>query len=152
MKKSVTVAEAARALRKSPATVRRYVQAGAPCVSPGEVGRGKGALIDIDALQQWLANRAAPGLASSAQSIQLEQIAESLWRVLRNDRAAEKLALSERQAAGLLLLAYERLAKDLTREPVDIEELPARMNQLCAIWVGCADKQPRLFSLEGRRL
>jgi hypothetical protein len=131
--KSVSVIQAASVLQKSPMTVRRYIKAGAPCISLGEAGRGHGSRIDLDAFQHWLARRAAPGLTAKAEAVQLDQLAECLWRVLRSDQAAEKVGISERQAAGLLLLTYERLAKDLTREPVDLADLPARMKQLCAI-------------------
>jgi hypothetical protein len=136
MKTGVSVAEAARLLRKSPMTIRRYIKAGAPCLELGGVGRGHGARVDLDALQRWRANKAAPGVTLTQQAIRLDDMAESLWRVLRNDAAADKLGISERQAAGLLLLTYERLAKDLTQKPVDLADLPARMKQLCSICVG----------------
>lgn len=132
---TVSLTQAASVLRKSPMTVRRWIKAGAPCVSLGEVGRGHGSRVDLDALQRWLAHRAAPGLTETAQAIQLDALAESLWRVLRNDGVAEKVGISERQAAGLLLLVYERLAKDLTHRPVDLEDLPEQMKRLCSITV-----------------
>ena len=75
-----------------------------------------------------------PGASTvAAHTIQLDELSESLWRVLRNDQAAEKVGITERQAAILLLMTYDRVAKDLTREPVDLADLPARMKQLCAI-------------------
>jgi hypothetical protein len=133
MTAGVTVPQMAKMLRKSRMTILRAIQAGAPCLHLGTVGRGHGSRLDPDAFQLWLATQAAPGLTHTAQAIQLDQVAESLWRVLRSDEAAAKVAISERQAAGLLLLAYERLAKDLTHRPVDLADLPQRMKQLCAI-------------------
>lgn len=136
MTAGVSVKEAARVLRKSPMTLRRWIKAGAPCVSLGEVGRGHGAIVDLDAIQRWRAAQVAPGLTDTAQAVQLDQLAESLWRVLRSDEADRKVGISERQAAGLLLLAFERLSKDLTHRAVDLEGLPPRMKQLCAISTG----------------
>ncbi len=132
----LTVAQAAKVLGKSPMTLRRWIAAGAPCFELGEVGRGHSSRVDLDALQHWLANRAAPGLTETAQAAQLDSLAESLWRVLKNDEAAAKVGISARQAAGLLILTYERLAKDLTHRPVDIEDLPAQMQRLCSIRLG----------------
>lgn len=129
----VPVKVAAQVHHKSTMWIRRMIMAGAPCVELGSVGRGRGSRIDLDAFQRWLANRAAPGLTVAAHTIQLDELSESLWRVLRNDKAAEKVGITERQAATLLLLTYDRLAKDLTREPVDLADLPARMKQFCAI-------------------
>jgi len=133
--KAVSVAQAARVLRKSTMTLRRWIKDGAPCVVLGEVGRNHGGLVDVDAIQQWRASQAAPGLTVQAHTIQLDALAESLWRALRNDGVAEKVGISERQAAGLLLLTYERLAKDLTHRPVDLEDLPEQMKRLCSITV-----------------
>ena len=129
----LTVRQMANMLHKYPMWIRRMIAAGAPCVELGSVGRGKGSRIDPNAFQRWLANRAAPGLTVAAHTIQLDELSESLWRVLRNDKAVEKVGITERQAATLLLLTYDRLAKDLTREPVDLADLPARMKQFCAI-------------------
>ena len=131
----VTVKQAAKVMRKSPMTLRRWIKAGAPCVRLGEVGRNHGTLIIIDEMQRWRAAQVAPGLILAEQRIQLEHLAESLWRCLRSDAIAEKLGISEAQAAGALLLTYERLAKDLTRKPVDLADLPDRMKQLCSITV-----------------
>jgi hypothetical protein len=117
-------------------TIRRWIKAGAPCLELGEVGRGHGAIVDLDAIQQWRAAQAAPGLTEQSQAIQLDHLAESLWRVFKNDAVAAKVGIAERQAAGVLLLTYERLAKDLTHRPVDLEDLPGRMKQLCSITLG----------------
>jgi hypothetical protein len=129
----LSVRQVAKVHHKSPMWVRRQIAAGAPCVELGSVGRGRGSRIDLAAFQRWLANRAAPGLTVAAHTIQLDELSESLWRVLRNDTAAETVGITERQAAKFLLLIFDRLAKDLTREPVDLADLPARMKQFCAI-------------------
>jgi len=134
--RTASVTAAARVLRKSPMTLRRWIKDGAPCVSEGAVGRGHGAIVDLDAIQQWRAAQAAPGLVEQSQAIQLDHLAESLWRVFKNDAVAAKVGIAERQAAGVLLLTYERLAKDLTHRPVDLEDLPGRMKQLCSITLG----------------
>jgi hypothetical protein len=51
--KALTLSQAARELGLSPATMRRMVQRGAPVVSTGGPGRGKGARVDLEAIRRW---------------------------------------------------------------------------------------------------
>jgi hypothetical protein len=129
----MNVNEVARRLKKSRMTVLRMIEDGCPVVEPGSVGRTHGTILNFSDVQQWLVNRAAPGLKQQHERFQLEQLAESLWRVLRSDQAAQAVGISERQLAGILVLTYERIAKDLTHTPVDLRRLPARMKQICSI-------------------
>lgn len=127
----VPVAEAARILKRHPATVRRMIARGAPCIRPGEVGRNKGALIDMAAFQRWRA-RDLGALALDDKDL-LQRVALALWDTLRRDEAHHRVGISERQAAGVLALVYERIHKNLTHRPLDV--LPEEIKRLCAICV-----------------
>lgn len=114
-------------------TLLRWIKRGAPTVECGSVGRGHGYQVEPDALERWLAEQAAPNLTKKAQRVQLETLAESLMRCYRNDQAAATVGISHRHAAAVLVMAYERLAKDLTKEPVHRKDLPREIAQLCSI-------------------
>lgn len=125
----VTINKAAIALGKSPSTVRRWIQKGAPTVRPGEVGRGKGSIVRVKDLLQWR------GAVQVPYKERLDFIAGVLMDCLRRDEVGERIEITRRQAAGLLALVYERYHKNLTHEPLDRKELPPEIKQLCAIYV-----------------
>ena len=132
---TMTLSAASKILGVHPGTVRKWIRQGAPTLELGSVGRGHSSQVDPEAIRRWLVQRDVPGVVEQTQAAQLNALADSLWRVLRNDQAARVVGITERQAAGLLLLTYERLAKDLTREPVDLADLPAQMKLLGSISV-----------------
>jgi hypothetical protein len=140
MPNEISLLAAAKALNKTPKTLLGWIKAGAPCVREGEIGRGHGTLVNLEALQQWRAAHVAPGLRQQTQRQQLQALAISLMRCYRNDQAAQVVGTTEQQAAGLLLLVYERLAKDLTGEPVTVGDLPEEMKLLGFI---STDSPPR---------
>jgi hypothetical protein len=87
---------AAAALGRSEATLRRWIQRGAPCARPGASGRGKGALVEVADLRAW--RRAAP-LDCDAFLDRLESILRDYHRAgdhrlvgLRDDHARAYLA------------------------------------------------------------
>ena len=49
--------------------------------------------------------------------------------------AAERVGITNQQAAGLLVLCYERYYLNLKRTPLDQANLPEEMRQLCAVWL-----------------
>lgn len=55
---AVSIAEAARQLKRKPVTIRGWLARGAPCASPGEPGRGRGALVVVEDLERWRAREA----------------------------------------------------------------------------------------------
>lgn len=59
MPEAVTIAEAARALRVSVRQLRRYIADGAPQSRVGGRGRGRKALVDVEAIAAWRRSRAA---------------------------------------------------------------------------------------------
>lgn len=108
-----TVQEAALHFGVSVETVRRWLRAGAPCLSPGSVGPGHGALVDLAALERW---RGQSRPESDRDVLPLVQTA--LHDVLRRDGGTGRplwaeLRVSPDAAASLLWAAYRRIAHAL---------------------------------------
>lgn len=131
MSEVVTINKAAIALGKSPSTVRRWIQKGAPTVRPGEVGRGRGSIVRVKDLLQWR------GAVQVPCKERLDFIASALMDCLRRDEIHERIGITSRQTAGVLALVYERYHKNLLYEPLDRDKLPEQITQLLAIWVEC---------------
>jgi hypothetical protein len=53
MARPLPLPEVARAMGKSPDTVRRWVSAGCPTISRGGRGRGRAAVLDLDEVRRW---------------------------------------------------------------------------------------------------
>lgn len=117
----VSIAEAARQLGRSNATIRRWVARGAPCVSPGESGRGKGAVVKVADLQRWKAAGNAPDVTHTEW---LSRLAEAMMAFHRT-QDYRVIGLAEWQHAGYLCGLYSyiahRVGSDL--EPSDIKLL-----------------------------
>jgi len=62
MSEVMSINKAARALNKTPSTIRRWVQKGCPCISPSETGRGKGAILNLDDVITWCGGCRRPGV------------------------------------------------------------------------------------------
>ena len=137
----ISLAEAARVLGKHPATIRRWIAQGCPCETLGEVGRGRGSLVSLDAVQRW---RAGNESRRDDDRI-LALIAESFSDALKRDRASHRVGIDEGQAAGFLVLVFERIWLNLTHRSRDELVLPEQMKHLCAIWVEYAETQPTTF-------
>lgn len=131
----VTVEDAARLLKVHPATLRRWIQAGCPVESLGEVGRGKGSLVKIESINRWRAEKFGISEARRGQAEILTIISTALADTIRRDHAHERLAISHGLAAGLLSLAFQRIWQNLTRRPLHEFVPPEEIAQLCAIWV-----------------
>lgn len=131
MQNGVPLKDAARQLGKSEATLRRWIQRGAPTVSLGSCGRGKGSTVDPEALRRW---KTGGGAGPDRKDLP-ETIATALWDTLRRDEVHLRIGVAEGQAAGLLALAFERIWKNLTHEPIDTQRLPDKIAQLCAVYV-----------------
>lgn len=137
MPKALKLADAARVLKKHPATLRRWVARGAPTVNgPGEVGRGKGPLVDLDALVRWKAG----DLSHLDDVDQLRRLAVALLDTFKRDcgsgePAHVRLDIEPRKAAGLLVLAYQRCWQNMTGQSIDdLSDLPQEIAQLCAVF------------------
>lgn len=129
MSNGVPINKAARELKKSPSTIRRWIQRGCPCVSPGEVGRNKGAVLNLDDVMRWRGG----GVAPANNDELLSRLAVALLDTIRRDEAYISVGISERETAEILVLVYQRYYRNLTLEQVDINTLPPEMKHLCAI-------------------
>jgi len=128
---SVPLRTAARELGVSASTVRRWIQHGAPCVHPGESGRGKGALVRVGDLRRWRV-----GFVDEGRT--LERIAETMLdahlREFMNGKPAwVALDVREWKAAFVLVNAYCRAHAKLTGTWPDEAAFPAPIEQLMRI-------------------
>ena len=118
MPDSSSIAEAAARFDVHEETVRRWIRAGCPCVSPGEVGRGHGARLDLNDVARWRAARA--GMKQTGDV--MTKVETALLDVLRRDGGNGyplpfELGLSQEQAARLLADAHARIARALQTPP-----------------------------------
>jgi|SRR3989304_1052008 len=132
MSQGISITKAARALNRTPSTLRRWVQKGCPCVRPGEVGRGKGSLLNLNDVIAW---RGGGQVQKEGDAERLGFIADVLMDSLRRDKIHERIGITSKQTAGLLALVYERYHKNLIKEPVERDKLPEQITQLLAIFV-----------------
>ncbi|HJW87062.1 MAG: hypothetical protein A2132_06265 [Nitrospirae bacterium RBG_16_43_11] len=120
--------KAAKALNRSPSTVRRWIQQGAPTVRLGSVGRDNGSLVNIADIQRWRGG----GAVTANDDELLARLAIALLDTIRRDEIHISVNISERDAASLLVLVYQRYYRNLTNEQVDIDNLPDEMKHICA--------------------
>jgi hypothetical protein len=119
MSGAVTIAAYARSRSVSPSTVQFWIrEKGAPTVRRGKPGQAT--YVDADELDRW---RGGGGFSS-------ERIAAALWDVWMRDGgegepAWRTLGIERRAAAGLLLLAYERIVGQ-----VNVDEIPEVLRNL----------------------
>jgi phage terminase Nu1 subunit (DNA packaging protein) len=128
----LTVKQTAAALNRDVATVRRWVAKGCPTASgPGSVGRGRGALLELDQVRHWL------GEDQQIEHAQvLQRVARAKLDTLKRDAgqgepAHRTLGITEEQAAALLYLDFERIARAVTG--TDAKQLPDEIAQVRAI-------------------
>ncbi|HBO83540.1 MAG TPA: hypothetical protein DD641_00820 [Deltaproteobacteria bacterium] len=131
MSEALCINRAAKVLNKTPSTLRRWIQKGAPTVKLGSVGRDNGSLVNIADLQRWRSG----GHAAASDDERLQFIATVLMDAFKRDEIHLRIGITARDCAGLLALVYERYHKNLLREPLDSKELPPEIEQLCTIWV-----------------
>lgn len=128
---AVPINIAARQLGKSASTVRRWIQRGCPCVKPGEVGRGKGSILNLADVLAWRAG----GIAPADQDNRLEFVADVLMDSFKRDEITIKIGITTRELAGVLALIYQRYYRNLTHEQPDMDKLPDEITQLLAIYI-----------------
>jgi len=130
MSEAISINRAAKVLNKTPSTLRRWIQKGAPTVKLGSVGRDNGSLVNIADLQRW---RGGGVTATENNDELLSRLAVALLDTIRRDEAHIRVGISEKQAASLLVLVYQRYYRNLVNEQVDIERLPEEMKHICAV-------------------
>lgn len=127
----VTVAQAAKHADVDPCTVRRDIQrdGSAFVIRKGKRGPGNGALLD---LQKYISYR---GQATGPTPEEIvEKIAEALEAALLEERADIRADVEKRQAAAVLIVAYEqcclRFAVSLKRLGLMPQPIQALMHEL----------------------
>mgnify|MGYP001175494123 FL=1 len=139
----IPLAQAARALKIHRTTLRRWIAAGCPVVELGEVGRGRGSLVDLAAVRRWKSAQAGGDAVTRDDERVLGLIAESFVDCLKRDGFHHRAQIAEGQAAGFLFLVFERVWMNVTRRSRDEIALPEQMKRLRSIYVGWAEDQSR---------
>jgi hypothetical protein len=127
----IDIGRYARERKLSRSVVSRWIrERGAPVVRRGGRGPGQATLVDAVALDAWR------GLDASSAEIMLDQVAEGLLdTVLRNGPRDEpvhySIGISRRQAAALLVFAFERAAQRVLGRDATLQ--PPPIVQLCTI-------------------
>lgn len=131
MGEPVTIAEAARELNRSPATLRKWIARGAPTARLGKEGRGNGSLVYVVDLQRWKA-----GAGGVDTTDILPKLATALSDVFTRDAASgyqahRLIGIEEWHAAAYLVEIFERCAMNWTGSIPD--PLPAEIQILVAL-------------------
>lgn len=121
---AVPIREAARTLKVTKRTVQNWLSQGAPRFGQ----RGRGALVDPEALLQWRSTR---------KEVDLSRIAAGLWRAYAmapegyKEPAWAELGVGRFKAAALLAESFAAIAIELTGKPP--EKVPLEIQRLTAI-------------------
>lgn len=135
------IEQAARVLRIDVSTLRRWIVAGCPVVTLGEVGRGKGSTVNLDQVRAWRASQLIPGMIQQSQEDTLAGIACAFEDAMKRDSAYQRVGICEAQAAGFLVLVFERMWMNVTKRSRDEISLPPQMKQLRAIYLQWAERR-----------
>jgi hypothetical protein len=131
----LSLAQAARELNLAVSTLRRWVRRGAPTLQPGQVGRNKGAIVDVNALRRWRAGITAhefPGAVFTR-----EDLARGLWSAFVRapeglvSPAWQELRLSRLQAAALFVETFREVIRCTEGHYPDV--VPEEMARFFAI-------------------
>jgi hypothetical protein len=132
---AVTIRDAARALGVSAPTVRRWLRDGAPVLRRGGRGRGRVALLDVDALAAWRRMRDG-GTAHDALVVLAAEIPELVADAMHEafvlvDGPHKRACAGALAGAGYLAIValLDRMRRDDQRVP-EVTTLPAKIDQL----------------------
>lgn len=126
--KGVPIHEAAKELDVAVVTLRKWIARGAPTVRPGEVGRGRGALVCVEDLLRWRG-----GGSPLSDSEFDKKLAEGVMDPFRRDDLPGRLGIHPRIAAAALALVFERLHKNFLKRPPELGKLPEEIDTLLSI-------------------
>ena len=128
---AVTIREAARELQVSARCIQNWIRAGAPTVTLGGSGPGRGSTVHVDDLRRWRDRSGDPAPIDTAS------IDEALWSAFTRAPegyarpAWQELGLSRRQAASFLVEMFSVLHIGLSGRPP--EALPPNCEALFRI-------------------
>ena len=126
MSEGISLTQAAQTLRKSESTLRRWIRRGCPTVQLGETGRA-GSLLILEDVQRWRV-----GLSDVSEDDILQRIADALLDTIKRDEVHVRADVSERQAATILLLAFQRYFRNTKHRQIETEDvLPDAIEQIC---------------------
>lgn len=103
--------QVARHFAVDPATVRRWIQRGCPCVQVGRRGPGGSAVLNLEAVAAWR-GQASVSTGWTADEV-LERIAVALERALTVDRADIRAGIERASCAAAYLAAFEGCSREL---------------------------------------
>lgn len=109
--KPVSVREAARHFGIDPSTIRREIQRGCPVLCRGSRGPGRGARLDVNAVEQWRRAQGrgrASGPTGLTPDEVLQRIAVVLLDSLNQAHVDVRAGISREAAAAALLVVWER--------------------------------------------
>lgn len=103
----------------------------------GEVGRGKGSRVDLEAVKRWRGQKAQDIQQQRTDAEFLSLVARSLVDTLHEDSAHRRVQIEKAKACGLLALAYQRIWQAVSMQSPDEFYIcqPPEIEQLCAIWL-----------------
>jgi hypothetical protein len=102
----MTVQQVAHHLKVDPCTVRRDIQRGCPCIRKGRKGPGRGALLDLEQVEQWRGRASnTPGL--SVEDV-LQRIALALGACIERDHLALRVNISREESAAAVIVVWEK--------------------------------------------
>lgn len=101
-----TVAQVAEQEQVDPATVRRWLEKGCPCIWRGRKGPGNGARLDLEQVARWRGRASGP--AGPTPEAILQRVAGALLVSLELDHAGVRAGISRDDAAAVLLVVWER--------------------------------------------
>ncbi|MEQ1794299.1 MAG: hypothetical protein ABL970_08925 [Nitrospira sp.] len=122
--------QAARYFQKDPATIRRWITAGAPVLRPGGKGPGRSALLDFQEVEQWR-GQAVQAAAEQAGDI-FEQVARAFQETIQHDRIEDRTGVSKAQAVSVFMLVFDRLCREHRRH-YSIDTLPEGIRALMRV-------------------
>ena len=111
MNTGVPLSQAAKYFEVDQVTIRRWLKDNCPCIRRGRRGPGQGALLDLQQVAQWRGKTRTPEMQTPRDAMQT--IAKALWQALDEDRADIRAGVSKDDAAAVLIVAWERIGKNM---------------------------------------
>ena len=121
----MTVAQVAKHFNVDEVTVHRWLKSGCPCLRPGRRGPGRGALLDIEQVEQWRGRSTVPeGL--TVENL-LPRIASALCDALMLEHADIRAGIDRAAAAAVLVVAFEQCCVEFKKTyPFNQQPKPIR--------------------------
>ncbi len=123
----VSVHEASRHFGVDPATIRRWLVGGCPCVRPGHRGPGRGALVDLEQVALWRGNSSVVTEAPVEKILQC--IASALCGALTDGHADIRAGIDRASCAAVLAAAFDECCRTFGKT-YRFDQLPAPIRAL----------------------